>query len=478
MVFDNANDYSDVIAASHVSQHWRFSAHSHRLYAVGLIIWALHGEDVTSILQRGIHRLESAPLPLDFHLSIDFTDWDTSHRLLWNELVVALARAMTRPGVRRMTLYINGVQLDTALDRLRDTPAPLLESLTLVSQSVQAISPLERLFTGYAPVLRDVAFSGVAINSITDSTAFANVQQMEIMSDSIDLVIALSACPVLQRLTLRNGELKLNIASTSNSAYLGVGHSLQKLVFDSVSWSTSDEALTAVFRAIMLPNIPTVRWSSDIAPPTVVFQELLHGLPPQGLSLALTRYEDLPDILNMRLGVLGTNMASSSLLSGDVEACVRDFVFTSPSEFTLWPWVGTHRIAYLRISHPLLFTILPKIPSFCLPQLLVMHIGIPSGVVDFWDPQNDLASGRLLAPRLRRLTLFATHAEKTVVAVTGLVCLATQVLGLSLVGADLPVSGSIRPDLHLVNLMINEQEEELPRLFGRIDFEETDVAGP
>jgi len=95
-----------------------------------------------------------------------------------------------------------------------------------------------------------------------------------------------------------------------------------------------------------------------------------------------------------------------------------------------------------------------------------------TAAIDFWDPQKDIARGRLLAPRLQRLTLFAAYGELPASTVAGLVRLATQVLGLSPVDPEL--SAAAQPDLHLVNIVVEEHGAELLGLSNEIKLEESD----
>jgi len=472
LVFDKANR-DDVVAASYVSQHWRLSARSHRLCTIGLAIRISHGVDVAGQLQCSTYRLESAPLPLDLKMTI--TVQITSDEALWHELVSALVRVMVSPGVRKLSLKMDGIYLDTMSERLRDTPAPFLENLQLAAEFHRSTAPLGRLFANFAPELRDVSLANVAVESIASSIAFASVQRLKISSCSPDISIILSVFPVLQSLKLHSCNFKLNDMSAANSPRSDAVAALQRLEIRDVSRGPTDEKLEAVFCTIKIQNIPTVRWICDIPPPPVVVEGLLRGFPPDGLHLSLTVHDDRRNRHILKLSTPDRTPFASSHM--DVLGLrVREFVFSPLSSFTLWPWIGPHRVTFIRIAYSLLSTVLQAVPAFCLPQLLEMRVQAPvvtgTSAIDFWDPQKDIARGRLLAPRLQRLTLFATYGEVLMSTVSGLVRLATQVLGLSPVDPELSVAS--QPDLHLVNIVVEEHGAELLGLFNKIKLEESD----
>ena len=474
LVFDEVDDYDGVIVASHVSQHWRLSARSHNLYSVDFSVQITQSSDIAGQLQSSTRRLKSAPIPLD--LKITITIQDAADHPSWPELVGALARTITSPGIRNISFYADGVYLDAVMEKFCDTPAPLLEKLSLVAEPTPNVVPLSRLFAGRAPVLRDVSLANVDIDSIGGSTTFSCMQKMAIVSCSLDMSLLLSACPALQYLTLHSCDFKLNAVAVSDLTQSDIGRALRVLDFVAGSSPPSDETQQMLFRAIP-QSVPTIIWTGDLPPPSSLAQDLLYGLPPDGLSLALSTSNDWQNLFALRLSVPDSTPVPS--LTGTLEARVREIRFTVPDSFTPWSWVSAHRIVRLKMPHRLLSLILPTIPAFCLPQLLEMHIEAPGGVtstsIDFWDPQQDLAQERLLAPRLERLVLFAAGAEQHVELVTtiGLISLATQVLGLSLVDADLSAAtAAARPDLRLVGLRVDEQGAELSRLFNRIEFEE------
>jgi len=347
LVFDKANR-DDVLAASYVSQHWRLSARSHRLCTIGLAIRISHGVDVAGQLRCSTYRLESAPLPLD--LKIIITVQIISDEALWHELVSALVHAMVRPGVRKLSLRMDGIYLDTMSERLCDTPAPFLENLQLAAEFHRSTAPLGRLFAKFAPELRDVSFANVAVESIASSMTFASVQRLKISSCSPDISIILMRFPVLQHLKLHSCNFKLNVMSAADSPCSDAGVALQRLEIRDVSRGPTDEKLEAVFCTIKIQNIPTVRWICDIPPPPIVVEGLLRGFPPDCLHLSLAFHENRPNRLILKLST--PDRATLASCHVDVLGLrVREFVFSPLSSFTLWPWIGPHRVTFIRIAY-------------------------------------------------------------------------------------------------------------------------------
>jgi len=481
LVFDECletHHSKDVISASHVSKHWQISARGHRLFVAELRICEIMDDpaEVAVQLRRGTRRIKSAPLPLA--ITIIINPINASNEIVWRDLVAALAGAMTWPGVRELMIHTSPIHLDILLELFRNVPAPMLQSLHLSASRMHTAPSLDQLFAGSAPVLRDVVFVNLTLCSIIDRRAFAGVQRMKVFVGSVDVQLLLPACPVLRCLTLSGSQLMLYAASRLCST----GPILRKLELIIISWP-SDQTLDAMLRLINLSNVSTVCWTGSRRPPDSVLQGLLLGLPTHGLSFAMTLDNSGLDELSHKLSI-SPAITSSYPAICTVGVFTRELVYQSSGDFTLWPLLGMHRVVHITITHLILRHILGSIPTFCLPQLLEMHIQDirwpepHTDHVELWDSKDDLANGRHLTPMLRKLTLSQAALEgplqkrqPNVFTAAEVLCLATHVLGLTS-GTDPAASFTAvkpRPHLRMVNLRIDEQRAELCAFFQTIE---------